>query len=243
MDFRYLIFLMILGFPGSVLYRLPYSSSKPHLVASTDKHSRLIKFNAAPDLPDLSSDREIQVGAFRLESNAQALKERLSALLDKIVVIVASDGFFKVRITGFTSLEEMEKLLPSLGLLGIKGIWVLPEKIQEEIKIQVDNQPDTSLIAIDGKIDIPVVPEMKPVLAEPTIILQIGVFHNRSTALRAQRRITTKLSLPVEIIQEWEFSKVIATGFKTREETFKYYPELAHMGYHNVIIIEDFKKK
>jgi len=66
----------------------------------------------------------IQVGAFLHESNALSLRERLSDLLNKTVVIVPSDGYFKVRITGFTSSEEMEKSFLHLGCLELKNIWV-----------------------------------------------------------------------------------------------------------------------
>lgn len=196
-------------------------------------------------------DMVIQVGAFINESNALSLKQRLSDLLNKTVIIVPADGYFKVRITGFTSLEEMEKLLPTLGLLGIKNIWVFRFKKKEDIKPQVVVQSDTAFKAVKDKIDLPVVAEdkpvlaepivaeEKPVLAEPTINLQVGVFHRKSEALRAQRRITTKLNLPVEIVKEWEYYIVFVTGFKTREEIFKYYPKLAALGYPDSFMIEN----
>jgi cell division protein FtsN len=186
----------------------------------------------------LSPDMLIQVGAFLHESNASSLRERLSALLNKNVIIVQVDGYFKVRITGFTSSEEMEKLIPALGLLGIKNIWVFRVKKKEDIISQVVVQSDTSLKATKDKINVPVVAEDKRVLAETTINLQVGVFHSRSEALRAQRRITTKLNLPVEIVKEWEYYIVFITGFKTRDEIFKYYPKLAALGYPDSFMIE-----
>jgi cell division protein FtsN len=243
MDSRCLIFLMILGFPGSISLCLPDSSSVLNQVVIINKYSPSIDFDVTDVNLFFTPEREMQVGAFRQESNALAMKNRLSALLNKTVIIVTENGFFKVRITGFASLKEMEMLLPSLGLLGLKSIWVLPERNQEEIKTQNVVQPDTTLKAIEGKIGVPVVQEVKPVLTEPNINLQIGVFHNRSKALRAQRRIIAKLNLQVVIIQEWEYSKVIVTGFNSREETFKYYPVLAHMGYRDVIIIADYNEK
>jgi hypothetical protein len=187
---------------------------------------------------DFSPDMLIQVGAFLHESNALLLRERLSDLLNKTVVIVPADGYFKVRIIGFTSSEEMEKLIPALGLLGIKNIWVFRVKKKEDIISQVVVRTDTSLKAIKDKNNIPVVAEDKHVVAETTINLQVGVFHNRSEALRAQRRITTKLNLPVEIVKEWEYYIVFITGFKTRDEIFKYYPKLAALGYPDSFMIE-----
>jgi cell division protein FtsN len=187
---------------------------------------------------DFSPDMLIQVGAFLHESNALSLRQRLSDLLNKTVVIVPADGYFKVRITGFTSSEEMEKLIPALGLLGIKNIWVFRVKKKEDIISQVVIRNDTSLKAINDKINVSVVAEDKQVLAETTINLQVGVFHSRSEALRAQRRITTKLNLPVEIVKEWEYYIVFITGFKTRDEIFKYYPKLAALGYPDSFMIE-----
>jgi hypothetical protein len=188
-----------------------------------------------------SPDMVIQVGAFLRESNALSLRQRLSDLLNKTVIIDTSDGYFKVRIIGFTSLEDMEKLLPTLGLLGIKNLWIFRVKKKEDIKSQVVVQTDTSLKAVKNKINLPVIAEEKPVLAKPTINLQVGVFHIRSEALRAQRRITNKLNLPVEIVREWEYYIVFVTGFKTREEIFKYYPKLAALGYPDSFMIEDNK--
>ena len=186
-------------------------------------------------------DMVIQVGAFLRESNAVQLKERLSALLNKTVIIEPVDNYFKVRITGFTSPEEIDNLIPALGLLGIKKIWIFRFKKKEDIKPQVIVQADTSMKAVKDKINLPVLAEEKPVLAEPTINLQVGVFHSRSEALRAQRRIIAKLNLPVEIVREWEYYIVFITGFKTREDMFKYYPKLAALGYPDSFMIENSK--
>jgi cell division protein FtsN len=203
-----------------------------------DTISKAKELTSEKSVQAFSPDVLIQVGAFLHESNALSLRERLSYLLNKTVIIVPVDGYFKVRITGFTSSEEMEKLIPTLGLLGIKNIWVFQVKKKEDKLSQVVVQTDTSLKAVKDKINVPVVAEDKPVLAETTINLQVGVFHSRSEALRAQRRITTKLNLPVEIVKEWEYYIVLITGFKTRDEIFKYYPKLAALGYPDSFMIE-----
>jgi hypothetical protein len=78
-----------------------------------------------------------------------------------------------------------------------------------------------------------------PVLPpQPAFSLQVGVFYKKSEAIRAQRKIISKLKLPVEIVQQWEYYKVIIPGFFTKEETYKYYPELAGLGYPGVSLIE-----
>ena len=93
-------------------------------------------------------------------------------------------------------------------------------------------KPETSTRLIENKIVGPSMP------SEPSISLQVGVFHRKAEALRAQRRIISKLNLPVEIVQQWDYYHVLITGFYTREETFKYYPELAGMGYPSITLIE-----
>jgi len=94
-------------------------------------------------------------------------------------------------------------------------------------------RPDTLAGFKESKIIAPVVPRV------PTISLQVGVFYKKSEALRAQRRITSKLKLPVEIVQIMDTYRVIVTGFYTREETYKYYPELAGLGYPSIMLIDN----
>ncbi|MEI6049549.1 MAG: SPOR domain-containing protein [Bacteroidota bacterium] len=159
----------------------------------------------------------IQLGAFVQESNAVAWRSKLSGMLDKEVIIVPEGIYFKVRVVDFTSLKEMKKYLPSLRQIGLTHIWILPVKKHKEI--------------------IPIIEE-KPVVKEPSISLQIGVFQKRSQALIAKRKIISKLKLPVNIVEQWGYYKVIVTGFSTREETYKYYPELAGLGFSDISLID-----
>jgi cell division protein FtsN len=191
-----------------------------------------------------SPEMAIDVGSFRQETVALTLKNRLSAILGKKITIVFEDGYYKVRISGFTSLEDLEKIIPSLGLIGLRDIWMAPVKKQPLEKTTVVVKPDAVLMQLDTtrnqveeKVAAPVTP------AEPTVALQVALFNNRSQALIAQKRIINKLNLPVEIVQQWDYYKVIVTGFYTREETYKYYPELAGLGYPNITLIENYKRQ
>ena len=96
----------------------------------------------------------------------------------------------------------------------------------------VKEKPNTTNIPPE---DQPIAPVAPP---EPTISLQVALYNKRNQAERAQKRITTKLALPVEIVEQWGYYKVIVTGFYTREETYKFYPELAGLGYPNIMLIE-----
>ena len=187
-----------------------------------------------------------------------ALKERLSDLLNNTIVIVSSEVYFKVRIIGFKNLEEIERLIPTLGLLGIKDLWVFRAGKEDNLKSKVVAPADTSLKTLTEKNVKPQITELtdtslksdrdkmnmpgtvvKPPVETTTINLQVGIFHRRSQALRAQRKIKTNLKLPVEIVKEWEYYIVFITGFKTREEIFKYYPKLAALGYPDSFMIDD----
>jgi hypothetical protein len=224
MDSRYVILLAMLLFPGFVTY------GQSNLPLNQKQES-------------IDPDLIIQVGAFRKESNSLVLKEKLTHFLDKPVILVIEDGFFKVQITGFSSQEEMENLYPSLAFLGLKNFWVLPVNKQDEIEPQAVAQPDTSKKQVSENAALPVVPEEIPVLSQPSIALQVDVFHDKSQALDAQKRITAKLNLNVEIVQEWEYYKVFVTGFKSTEEANKYYSALAKLGYPQISLIENYKKK
>jgi hypothetical protein len=204
-----------------------------------------------------NAEMSIEIGSFILRSNALMLKNRVSTGLDKKVIIVYEHGYYKVRIVGMplldqTVIEEMKKLEPSIGKLGLKDSWVLPPKtyIEEEPVIVRVEPPDHA--EWNGSIPVLFKPEpgIKLRLAEetigafhihpaPTISLHVAMFHKQSDALRAQRRITAKLKLPVEIVKEYEYYHVIVKGFYTREETYKYYPELAGLGYPGITLIEN----
>ncbi len=219
----YLILTCVLAFQGSVTFSLNDVSF----------YRGQTEFN-----PDMI----LQVGAFRLEQNALALKNRLSADLEKPVIIISEDGYYKVRVSGFKSHEELEKILPSLGLLGIRNFWIFRIKKPDEVQPQVVVISDTILNSILEDARIPLTAEIKPLPPDPGIALQAGVFHSRSKAYRAQRRIMTKLRLPVEIVREWEYYKVIIPGFHTTGETHGYYPRLADMGYPDILLIENYKQ-
>jgi hypothetical protein len=197
---------------------------------------------------------DMLLGAFRLWSNAIALRQISETSLNKNLTVDFVDGFYKVNVSGVPKLDEsvivaMKKLEP-LNKLKFKDFFVIPfQKIPEEepavlirqipprpadriIDVPFVIRPDTISGFKESKIVAPVVAR------EATISLQVGIFYKKSQALRAQRRITEKLKLPVEIVQVMDTYRVIVTGFYTREETYKYYPELAGLGYPSIMLIE-----
>ena len=218
---RYLILIVMIGLPGFISY------------GQFDSHLNRKQMS-------INQDLIIQVGAFRNESLALLLKDKLYAILDKTVNIVTEDGFFKVRIKGFSGEEEMEKFYSTLAFLGMKDFWVLPVKKREEITQQKVEQTDTIIKSGSEKTTLPVVGEKTPALSQHDIVLQIDVFHNKSEALNAQKIITTKLNLNVEIVQVWKYYKVFVTGLRTRDEANKYFIEIAKLGYPKISLIMNY---
>ncbi len=208
-----------------------------------------------PEIPTLA-DVTIQLGAFRQKSNAIALLNRLRARYGDKVRIVYEDGFYKLRLSGSpiikqTILEEFRKHEPSIGKLGLKDIWVLPPAAPVEEEAAAPEREEIVIPKIERNIEIPslVKPDsafktriretvLERPLAVPTISIRVGAFHNKRDALKAQRKITTKLKLNVEIVQQYDYYIVLIRGFYTRQETYKYYPELAGLGYPGVSLIE-----
>jgi hypothetical protein len=169
----------------------------------------------------------IELGKFKNINDALALKDILFAEINKPILIIRQDGSYKVRIIGFVNRDEMIKFTNSLDKFGIKEVLIPPfdRTGGEVIKVQPPEE----------------VVEKAPIVKEPSIAIQVGIFHNKLQALRARRRITSKLHLPVEIVYQWDSYHVIITGFSTREDTYRYFPELAALGYPGVSIIENYK--
>lgn len=229
--------LLILRLNGISEVWVIHQKAKKQQWVSTEKQDSTAQIKETTfekPIPVLSRNLSIQAGAFNTESYAMALRDRLLRITDKTVEIVAENGYFKVRITGFKRRIEMEKLLPLLGVIGLTDIWILPAK---ENQVHVIAQPDTAGKKTEENTENPVISETPP-KPEPLISLQAGVFYKKSEALRARRRIRSKLMLPAEIIEKWDYYRVIIPGFYTREETYKYYPELAGLGYPGIYIIE-----
>jgi len=221
---RYLILFSMLIFPGLILYSQFGSPTNPEQIV-------------------VNPDLVIQVGAFRQESNALVLKNKLSAVLNKSVFLVVEDGFTKVRLTGFSGLEEIEKLYPTLTFLGLKDIWILPVKKPEEANPQAFEQPDTTNKQETENTAFPAVDEEISDASKSTFTLQVEVFHDKSKAMNAQKKITTAINLPVELVKEWEYYRLIVPGFKTTDEAIKISSAIANLGYPNISLIKNYRKK
>jgi hypothetical protein len=125
----------------------------------------------------------------------------------------------------------LEKVIPALGLIGIKSMWIFRDNNGEDIKNQSVVQSDTAVKPVEEKLELPAIVEDQPELTDLEPVLQVGIFHKKSEALRAQKIISSNFNLPVEIVEEWDYFKVIIKGFKNKEDMYEYYPKLTDLGY------------
>lgn len=136
----------------------------------------------------------------------------------------------------------IERIIPVQKILNVIDIPLLAKQIDKPVLITIRPNiiPEPNEVAPLKAEPVNAKPAEGATIArpEPSIAIQVSVFYKKSEALRAQRRISSKLKLPVEIVEQWEFYRVIIPGFNTREETYRYYPELAGLGYPGVTIIE-----
>ncbi len=201
---------------------------------------------------------EMQLDAFRLGSEASALRRYLSAPLDEQNIPGYTDKYYRLEIPQQpmldpTVLKAMKELDPQYGQLAVEDEWMVrattpvteePEEpaVREPVIInKVPVIPERSVTVVEkGPAGFEL--EDRPALTEPSVALQVAIYHRESQALKAQRRIMTKLNLPVDIVKQFDYYHVIVTGFYSREETFPYYPELAEIGYPGVTLIENYKR-
>ncbi|MFO7669160.1 MAG: SPOR domain-containing protein [Bacteroidales bacterium] len=211
----------------------------------------------------------IQLGAFKVKNNATRFQKKLREELGKDVEIVMEDGFHKIRILEIKDRVEVDAIIAMLHETGHNEFWVIHLKamqqlvilkevtdtVEQVVEIVIEEVEDIRPEEAGVKDSIPeviplVVPEMimedtvqaEPEVEMPKISLQAGVFPKLSLAMKAKKRIESKLNLTVEIVQEWDYYRVLVRGFYTVQETYKYYPELVGLGYDKIILIDEREK-
>ena len=246
-----------LGFKELWIIHLLARQQQRLLITREDSLARIKVSRIEGEAPLTSAElASIQFGAFRKKSNAIELRDRLAATVDKNIKIVKEGRYYKVRLTELPLikqevLNEMKKLQPQIGRLGLKDMWAVPI-VTKPVEEPMARQP----VIIQKAIVLPytsvrvirekprgLILEEKPEILEPSIALQVAIYIKQSQALRAQKRIMSKLNLPVEIVKQYDYYHVIVTGFYTREETYQYYPELAGLGYPGITLIPDYKRQ
>lgn len=154
--------------------------------------------------------------------------------------IIRRSGEDKTTIVDRVFIERINRVIdiPALSAPVVMRAELIGGRREGSVKVlKAEEHPAK---AEDAKAAaIPEAAAAKPV---PTIAIQVAIFYKKAEALRAQRKISSKLKLPVEIVEQWEFYRVVIPGFFTKEETYRFYPELAGLGYPGVQIIDTGKK-
>ncbi len=121
--------------------------------------------------------------------------------------------------------QEIEVKIPEAEEVAEEVVEEVIEVAEEVVKTE-----EKPLIE-QGKIE-------KPLIEQPRFSIQAGIFTDFSEAKKAQRRIMNKLGLQSILTEEYDYTRLLIPGFYTRQETYKYYPELAGLGYDKIQIIE-----
>ncbi|MBP1666900.1 MAG: hypothetical protein H6Q23_1760, partial [Bacteroidetes bacterium] len=246
-----------LGFKELWIIRLLARQQQRLLITREDSLARIKETLIEREVPLSAAEKaELQLNAFRMRTNTITLRKPLSALPVEKGIIERGGVYYKLEtpdepILDPDVLKAIDELLTSVGQFELEDSWTLPVKKElyeepverEPILIQkAVVRPDTSIRIVELEPEA-LIMEEKPETAQPSIALQVAVFYRESQALRAQKRIMTKLNLPVEIVKQFDYYHVIVTGFYSREETYQYYPELAGIGYPGITLIENYKRQ
>ncbi len=246
-----------LGFKELWIIHLLARQQQRLLITKEDSLARIKETLIEREVPLSPAEKaQLQLDAFRLRSGAIGLRKQISAPITEKITIDNKGIYYRLDtpdqpILDPTVLEAIENLLPSYGKLDVKNAWQAPVAVQpfmepaerEPVVIQKVFVRSEESIRITGEKPGRLSMSEKPVIGEPTVALQVAIFIKESQALRAQKRIMTKLNLPVEIVKQFDYYHVIVTGFYSREETFQYYPELAGIGYPRVTLLPNYQRQ
>lgn len=239
-----------LGFKELWIIRLLARQQQIVLVQKTDSLA-IIK-----EIPLTAAEiAEMNLNAFRLRTGDTELRKFISAPLTRKDIARFRSESYRLQtpdqpILDQTILDRMAEFDAELSKVEMKDEWSRPVKRAIVDEPAVERTP-----VIIGK--VPVVPfktlritgeisdrldhTYRKVPSVPSIALQVGIFHKESQALKARKKIMSKLYLPVTIVKQWDYYHVLVTGFHTREETYQYYPELAGLGYPGITLIENYR--
>ena len=200
---------------------------------------------------ELGKDVEIVIEDGFHKTRILEIKDREE--VDAIIARLHETGhnvFWVIRLKAKQQLTVLKEVTDTVAQV----IEVLVDELMEEPFI-TDSIPvilppmlppdiaeDSAEVIIVAPIEEEKTEEEIPEVEEPRVSLQVGVFPKLSEAMRAKKRIESKLNLSVEIVQEWDYYRVLVRGFYTIQETYKYYPEIVGLGYDNIIPIDERDK-
>jgi hypothetical protein len=247
-----------LGFKELWIIRLLAMQQQRILITREDSLARIKESLARRETPLSSAElTALQLRTFQRLSDAIALKETLSAATREKARIVYEGGYYRLVIPEQpvldpTVLNAIRNLTPSIGQFDMKDTWKIPpvtrlliepaEKEPVSVPPKAVVKPESTLSLAKERTDKFTISE-KPNIGEPVVALQVAIYHKESKALKAKKKIMSRLNLPVEIVRQYDYYHVIITGFYTKEQTYEYYPELAGLGFPGITLIQNYKKQ
>ncbi len=161
----------------------------------------------------------IQLGAFRVKSNAERYRKTLEKLLNRKVDIVIEDNFWKVRIPDLKTREEVDQSLGILRKNGVTEVWVIKLKAKQQQLVLTEKQ-DTILT----------ITETNEVIEEPAFdrasSIEVGTYDNVKSAINLKDTLFKTIHKPVLIIREEGMYKVRITGFENNEDLMEFLSSL-----------------
>jgi cell division protein FtsN len=168
----------------------------------------------------------VQLGAFRLRSNAEAYKNKLSEQLGKKVEIVVEGELFKVRVVDLKERADVESLIEVLKKNGISELWIITLKARKQewrLVQKIDTVTTVKETTDDGSKVIP-----------SDLVIQTGAFRNEKYAAAMQEKLAALSGKPIVVLFEDGYYKVRVSGFRDKQELVKMLPSFAAMGYKDV---------
>lgn len=187
------------------------------------------------ELPRQITGTTVQIGNYNSEAEMSAIIDRLLAASEKMVTVRKENGAYRVQITDFADTAEVRSFLPLLQKHGFTNVQVIPD----EGTLIIPMAPQVEVIPAEPVEEVtPVITVPEELPAPPVFCLNVATFYKLVQAEKAKRKVEKKLNVPVEIIKEWDSYRVVLTGFRSREETYPYYPELAGLGFSDIFVFE-----
>jgi hypothetical protein len=154
----------------------------------------------------------LQIGAFKIKSNALVAQKKTRTCTDKPVVLFYEQGLYKVGITGLTGEKGVESLIGKLSQEGYPLAYFKELASKDRRKKEIDNQPYSAVI-------------------------QVAAFAIKENAIRTRQNIIKAFNHPVTMIIENGFYNVQISGFAGRNEAIAFIPGLFDLGFHDAFVV------
>jgi cell division protein FtsN len=174
----------------------------------------------------------VQFGAFRNRDYAEKMKNSVSVVLDKNVELFEEDGFWKVRITGFTDRDDLEKYIPVIHRQGITEIWVITNKAARGEWITITHEDSLATVKETVK-ETPA-----PVIIDGTTV-QLGAYGTLEETAAISDRLLAAAEKLVTVRKEGGLYKVQITGFADTAEVREIIPVLRKYGFDDITVLHD----